>query len=80
MQQDDVMEVDESLSPLDESDVPTTDISGGCCFLLTDENMDLVHAAFPVEVDRFLQEKELKQLKRRKTTGGKPETPGSEGI
>ncbi|CAN6711177.1 unnamed protein product [Malus baccata var. baccata] len=57
MQQDDVMEVDESLSPLDESDVPTTDISGGCCFLLTDENMDLVHAAFPVEVDRFLQEK-----------------------
>ncbi|KAM1486313.1 hypothetical protein ACFX2I_000526 [Malus domestica] len=42
--------------------------------------MDLVHAAFPVEVDRFLQEKELKQLKRRKTTGGKPETPGSEGV
>lgn len=57
MQQDDVMEVDESFSPLDESDVPKIDLNGGCCFLLTDENPDLVHAAFPEEVDRFLQEK-----------------------
>ena len=57
IQQDDVMVVDESFSSLDESDVPTIDMSGGCCFLLTDENMDLVHAAFPEEVDRFLLEK-----------------------
>lgn len=57
MQQDDVMEVDESINPFDESDVPTIDINNGCCLLLTDENMDLVHAAFPEEVDRFLQEK-----------------------
>ncbi|ONI22838.1 hypothetical protein PRUPE_2G154000 [Prunus persica] len=78
VQQDDVMEVDESINPFDESDVPTIDINNGCCFLLTDENMDLVHAAFPEEVDRFLQEKELKELKRRKTE--KPETAGSRGV
>ncbi|KAM1230506.1 hypothetical protein ACFX2I_040649 [Malus domestica] len=80
IQQDDVMVADESFSSLDESDVPTIDMSGGCCFLLTDENMDLVHAAFPEEVGRFLLEKELKEMKRRNATGGKPETAGSKGV
>ncbi|KAM5555081.1 flap endonuclease GEN-like 1 [Rosa sericea] len=73
--QDDVIEVDESISVWDdESDVPEIRNSDGCYFLLTDENMDLVQAAFPVEVDRFLQEKELKELKRRKASV-MPETP-----
>lgn len=57
MLQDAVIEVDESISGLDESDVPKIHNSDGCYFLLTDENMELVQAAFPEEVDRFLQEK-----------------------
>ncbi|XP_004306852.1 PREDICTED: flap endonuclease GEN-like 1 [Fragaria vesca subsp. vesca] len=72
--QDDVIEVDESISVWDESDDPKIRNSDGCYFMLTDENMDLVQAAFPEEVDRFLQEKELKELKRRKASV-MPETP-----
>lgn len=55
--QDDVIDVDESINQLDELDVPKIHVDGGCHFLLTDENMELVQAAFPQEVDRFLQEK-----------------------
>ncbi|KAL6124297.1 hypothetical protein ACLB2K_076811 [Fragaria x ananassa] len=72
--QDDVIEVDESISAWDESDDPKIRNSDGCYFMLTDENMDLVQSAFPEEVDRFLQEKELKELKRRKASV-MPETP-----
>ncbi|XP_074585365.1 flap endonuclease GEN-like 1 [Curcuma longa] len=46
---------DESIDLLDEPDVPTVLVDDGCFFLLTDENMDLVRAAFPKEVDRFLE-------------------------
>lgn len=74
MLQDAVIEVDEPISGLDESDVPKIHNSDGGYFLLTDENMELVQAAFPEEVDRFLQEKELKELKRRKASV-MPETP-----
>lgn len=42
---------------LDEPDVPLILVDNGSCFLLTDENMLLVQAAFPKEVDRFLEEK-----------------------
>lgn len=45
----------ESIDLLDEPDVPTVLVDDGCLFLLTDENMDLVQAAFPKEVDRFLE-------------------------
>lgn len=38
-------------------DEPVIHVDDGECFLLTDEDMDLVKAAFPEEVDRFLWEK-----------------------
>lgn len=63
-QQEEVME--ESTDLLDEPNVPQIEINDGCLFLLTDEDMELVRAAFPKEVDRFLQEKELKESKRKK--------------
>lgn len=55
--QHDVIDVDGSINHMDELDVPKIHVDGGCSFLLTDENMELVQAAFPEEVDRFLQEK-----------------------
>lgn len=51
------MEVNESIDLLDESNSLQIYVDDGCWFLLTDENMDLVHSAFPGEVDIFLQEK-----------------------
>lgn len=47
----------ESTDPLDEPDVPTILVDNGCWFLLTDENINLVQAAFPKEVNSFMEEK-----------------------
>jgi flap endonuclease GEN len=55
--QQDAIELDESLDLLEEPDGPKVHFDEGCCYLLTDENMDLVRAAFPEKVDRFLHEK-----------------------
>ena len=55
--QQDVVDVDESLDLGDESEGPRIHVEEGSCYLLTDENMDIVRAAFPEEVDRFLHEK-----------------------
>lgn len=55
--QQDVVDVDESLDLGDESEGPRIHVEEGSCYLLTDENMDIVQAAFPEEVDRFLHEK-----------------------
>ncbi|KAJ7962295.1 Flap endonuclease GEN-like 1 [Quillaja saponaria] len=71
MQQEDVTEVDDLVDLLDESDMPMTQVANGCSFLLTDENMDLVSAAFPEKVDRFSQG--MKELKRRKNSSSRPE-------
>lgn len=51
------MEVNEFIDLLDESNSPQIYVDDGCWFLLTDENMDLVHSAFPKQVDTFLREK-----------------------
>ncbi|XP_027352671.1 flap endonuclease GEN-like 1 [Abrus precatorius] len=67
-EQQDVAELDETVNLLDDSDVPEIHEDDGSSFLLTDENMDLVGAAFPSEVERFWQEQELKDLKRRKSS------------
>ncbi|GAV92000.1 XPG_N domain-containing protein/XPG_I domain-containing protein [Cephalotus follicularis] len=74
VRQEEFMEVDESFDLLDEANVPQIHGENGHWFLLTDENMELLRSAFPEEVDRFLQEKELKELKRRKSS-----VLGSEG-
>lgn len=57
IEQEKLTEVDESIDLLDECNVPQIHVDDGCWFLLTDENMDLVRAAFPEEVNRFLLEK-----------------------
>ncbi|KAJ1426847.1 XPG/Rad2 endonuclease [Sesbania bispinosa] len=66
--QQDVREHDEMVDLLDDCDVPEIHEDDGCSFLLTDENMDLVGAAFPEEVKRFWQEQELKDMKKRKNS------------
>ncbi|RDX83213.1 Flap endonuclease GEN-like 1, partial [Mucuna pruriens] len=82
--QQDAMELDESVDLLDDTDVPEIHEDGGCSFLLTDENMDLVGAAFPIEVKRFWQEQELKRRKNSSTSrceeNEKSESPDSRSI
>ncbi|KAI3925725.1 hypothetical protein MKX01_003284 [Papaver californicum] len=75
-QQDDVVEVNEFGDLLDEPDIPEIHVDDGCWFLLTVENLDLVKAAYPEEVDRFLREKELKESKskKRKSSGDTPKS------
>ncbi|KAL3829619.1 hypothetical protein ACJIZ3_018421 [Penstemon smallii] len=58
-------ELDESLDSLEDPDVLRIHIDDGCCFLSTDEDMELVRNAFPEKV-QFLKEKELKEMKSRK--------------
>lgn len=54
---------------LDEAEGPQILVDAGCCFLLTDENKELVQAAFPKQVENFLQEKAMKESKsKRKKT------------
>lgn len=55
--QRDVIETDEAIDLLNEVDVPQVHVDNGCHVLLTDENCELVHAAFPEEANRFLREK-----------------------
>lgn len=57
--QPDVRELDETVDLLNDCDFPEIYEEDGCSFLLTDENMDLVAAAFPEEVQRFWQEQVL---------------------
>ncbi|KAL2505539.1 Flap endonuclease GEN-like 1 [Abeliophyllum distichum] len=59
-------EPDESIDLLEEPNVPLVCINDGCCFLSTDEDMELVRNAFPEKVEQFLKEKELKERKSRK--------------
>lgn len=60
LNQEEVVEVEEGpIDLLDESDSPQIQVDDGCWFMLTDENMKLVHSAFPEEVQRFLEEKVL---------------------
>lgn len=87
MHLEEFMEVDEPNDLLDESSSPQIHVDGGCWFLLTEENMKLVHSAFPKKVDHFLQEKERRELKRKRTSSlrseesnGKLESPKSKGV
>ncbi|KAK8504120.1 hypothetical protein V6N13_132060 [Hibiscus sabdariffa] len=73
MEEEEFLEVDEEpIVLLDESIEPQIHVDG--CWILTDEIPELVHSAFPEEGAIFRQEKELKEMKRRKTS-----TPRSEG-
>ncbi|KAE9622042.1 hypothetical protein Lal_00032967 [Lupinus albus] len=86
--QQDVVELDKLVDLLDDCDVPMIHVDDGCSFLLTDENMDLVAAAFPEEVKRFWQEQEQKDLKRKRNSTSRSqeyenensESPNSKSI
>lgn len=85
--QQDVIELDESLSSLEDSNGAEVHADEGCSYLLTDENMELVRAAFPEKVDQFLRDKELKESKRRNSSSSraeeaseKSESKGSVGV
>ncbi|XP_022156154.1 flap endonuclease GEN-like 1 isoform X2 [Momordica charantia] len=65
---EDGIDVDEPVDLTDESDSPKIHIQDGCSFLLTDENMDLVRAAYPEQAAKFLHEKELKKQKKSTST------------
>ncbi|KHN29400.1 flap endonuclease GEN-like 1 [Glycine soja] len=83
VQQDDAIELDEMVDLLDDFDAPEIHGDDGCSFLLTDENMDLVGAAFPAEVKRFWQEQELKRIKNstsRSQENEKSSSPNSRSI
>jgi len=55
----------ESSELLDEPDVPQVLTDDGCCFLLTDEDIQLVSSAFPKETARFQEQQRLKEAKSR---------------
>ncbi|GLT59554.1 hypothetical protein SLA2020_323660 [Shorea laevis] len=87
LQQEQFVEASEPIDLLDESIEPQIHVDGGYWLLLTDEAMDLVHSAFPEETARFLQEKELKISKSKKTpmlgsseSSEKSKTPKPRGI
>lgn len=55
--QSEEIQMDGSCNGLDELNGLQLHVDGGCSFILTDENLELVQAASPAEVDRFLQQK-----------------------
>ncbi|RWR89340.1 flap endonuclease GEN-like protein 1 [Cinnamomum micranthum f. kanehirae] len=81
-QQSESDRVDESIDALDdlldEADVPHILVDDGTWFLLTDENKELVQAAFPEQVEQFLEEKALKEAKLKRKSC-KSESPKSSG-
>ncbi|KAM7275488.1 hypothetical protein ACFE04_017354 [Oxalis oulophora] len=76
-QQKDIIEINDSDDEidLDEPDAPQIYVDDSNGFFLTDENMELVLRAFPEAVDRYLQEKELKDSKKRKTSNLRSQGP-----
>ncbi|GAA0143339.1 exodeoxyribonuclease [Lithospermum erythrorhizon] len=78
---------DQSSNLLDDSDVPQVQIDNGCCFLCSDEDIELVFEAYPDKVDQFLKEKELKESKSKKKSSSRSrqtkessESPASNGV
>ncbi|KAK9058943.1 hypothetical protein SSX86_021560 [Deinandra increscens subsp. villosa] len=51
---------------IDEADVTNVGVDGGC--LMTDENMDLVMAAYPDKNDQFMQQQKLEKLQKLRKT------------
>uniref|UniRef100_A0A9I9DS17 Flap endonuclease GEN-like 1 n=1 Tax=Cucumis melo TaxID=3656 RepID=A0A9I9DS17_CUCME len=81
---EDAIDVDEAVDLTDEFDSPKIHIQDGCSFLLTDENMELVGAAYPEQAAKFLQEKEMKRQKTPSTpacgTSGKSDSSKAKGV
>ncbi|XP_062194496.1 flap endonuclease GEN-like 1 isoform X2 [Phragmites australis] len=62
---EDATVVNESPELLDEPDAPQVLTDNNCSFLLTDEDIQLVSAAFPRETARFQEEQRLKEAESR---------------
>nr|GMC80372.1 flap endonuclease GEN-like 1 isoform X1 [Ipomoea batatas] len=71
---DETGRADEVIDLTEEPDGPEIHIKDGCCYLSTDEDMELVWKAFPEKVNQFLKQKELKSRSKRR---GVPENSGS---
>ncbi|KAL1217119.1 Flap endonuclease GEN-like 1 [Cardamine amara subsp. amara] len=73
--EEELVEDEESVDPLDGLNEPQVQKDdNGNCFLLTDERIELVQSAFPVETEHFLHEKELGESKK-KNISEEPATP-----
>ncbi|KAL5201147.1 hypothetical protein ABZP36_035501 [Zizania latifolia] len=64
-EEEDEATISQSTELLDEPDVPQVLTDDKSCFLLTDEDIELVNAAFPDEAQRFQEEQKLKEAKSR---------------
>ncbi|KAG0491558.1 hypothetical protein HPP92_004956 [Vanilla planifolia] len=72
---------DESMDVADEPDVPTILVDEGGCFLVTEENMELVQAAFPKAAAKFCEEKQSKEKRKSlKPKSDKNESPKSSRV
>ncbi|KAL0654731.1 hypothetical protein Bca4012_097422 [Brassica carinata] len=65
-----VEEEDCVVDPLDGLNEPQVQNDNGECFLLTDECIGLVQSAFPEETEHFLQEKKLRESKKKNVCEG----------
>ncbi|ESQ36819.1 hypothetical protein EUTSA_v10007143mg [Eutrema salsugineum] len=63
--EDELVEDEESVDPLDGLNEPQVQDDNGDCFLLTDECIGLVQSAFPDETEHFLQEKKMRESKNK---------------
>ncbi|KAL5727726.1 hypothetical protein ACHQM5_000886 [Ranunculus cassubicifolius] len=84
-QNDDILGETEVIDLLDECDAPQIVVEGDSSLLVTEENMELVQAAFPEKVEIFLHEKEMKESKSRKkkpanASDSDLETPKLKGV
>ncbi|KFK42555.1 hypothetical protein AALP_AA1G010400 [Arabis alpina] len=72
--EEDLVEDEESVDLLDGLHEPQVQDANGDCFLLTDECIGLVQSAFPDETEHFLQEKKMRESKK-KTVSEEAATP-----
>ncbi|KAL0732238.1 hypothetical protein Bca4012_008447 [Brassica carinata] len=69
-EEEEVVEDEECVDPLDELNEPQVQNDNGECFLLTDECIGLVQSAFPEETEHFLKEKKLRESKKKNVCEG----------
>uniref|UniRef100_A0A1J3F3P9 Flap endonuclease GEN-like 1 n=5 Tax=Noccaea caerulescens TaxID=107243 RepID=A0A1J3F3P9_NOCCA len=63
--EEEVVEDEECVDPLDLLNEPQVEDDNGDCLLLTDECIGLVQSAFPDETEQFMQEKKLRESKKK---------------
>lgn len=68
--EEEVVEEEECVGLLDGLNEPQVQDDNGECFLLTDECVGLVQSAFPEETEHFLQEKKLRESKKKNVCEG----------